>query len=84
MAAGVGRAANRTSSFDLDSLDEQPLVADSLSRHIAILHALGEGNFKSLLRKEQKPDSFCSPIICYLEYPATKTPCTTTRIQIGR
>ncbi len=43
------------------------VVADALSRHIAILHGLGEGNFKEILRKEQKTDSFCAPIIYYLE-----------------
>ncbi len=32
------------------------VVADALSRYIAILQALGEGNFKEIPRKEQKVD----------------------------
>ncbi len=43
------------------------VMEDALSRHIAILHALGEGNFREKLRNEQKTNPFCALLIYYLE-----------------
>lgn len=42
-------------------------MADAFSRHMAILHDLGQGKFKEKLRDEQKADLFCVPLIYYLE-----------------
>lgn len=47
-------------------------MADSLLRHIDILHHLEHNNFKEQLLKEEKDDSFCTLIIYYLESRGNK------------